>query len=72
MPYVTSQGLNIHYEVFGDGPPLLMHHGTIFSSDIWATDGYLDDLKDGNRVILIDARGHGKVTSRTIRRNMRA
>lgn len=60
MPYVTSQGLEIHYEVVGEGPPLLMHHGTMFSGDIWATDGYLDDLKDRNRLILIDARGHGK------------
>ncbi len=27
MPYVTSKGIRIHYEVEGDGPPLVLLHG---------------------------------------------
>lgn len=60
MAYVTSQGLNIHYTVVGEGRPLLMHHGTMLSGAAWAIDGYLDDLRDHHRLILIDARGYGK------------
>lgn len=60
MAQVTSQGLTIHYEIIGDGPPLLMHHGTMGSGAGWNIEGYLDDLKDEFRLILIDARGHGR------------
>lgn len=60
MAYATSQGLNIHYAVVGEGRPLLMHHGTMLSATAWAIDGYLDDLKDHHRLILIDARGYGE------------
>ena len=27
MPYATVNGLNMYYEVHGDGPPLLSLHG---------------------------------------------
>ena len=27
MPYVHSQGLRIHYQIDGDGPPLVFQHG---------------------------------------------
>jgi len=27
MPYVTNEGIRIHYEVDGDGPPLVLQHG---------------------------------------------
>ncbi len=60
MASVMSQGLNIHYEVTGEGRPLLVHHGIMGSADGWKIAGYLDDLKDHYRVIMIDARGHGK------------
>ena len=26
MPYVYSQGLRIHYQIDGDGPPLVFQH----------------------------------------------
>jgi hypothetical protein len=27
MPYADNQGVRIHYQVEGDGPPLVMQHG---------------------------------------------
>lgn len=59
MPQVQSQGLNIHYEVIGDGPPLLLHHGTMHSGRLWDAVGYVAALRHDFKLILIDARGHG-------------
>jgi pimeloyl-ACP methyl ester carboxylesterase len=30
MPYANNNGIRIHYEVEGSGPPLLLHHGEPF------------------------------------------
>jgi len=27
MPYADNRGVRIHYEVEGEGPPLVMQHG---------------------------------------------
>ena len=27
MPYATNQGVKIHYEVEGQGPPIILQHG---------------------------------------------
>ena len=59
MPYVDNRGVRIHYAVEGDGPPLLLHHGTFASGDTWRDTGYTDALAQAYRLILIDARGHG-------------
>ncbi|MEM1297893.1 MAG: alpha/beta fold hydrolase [Pseudomonadota bacterium] len=60
MPVVRSQGLSIHYEVVGRGPPILMHHGVMGRGAMWKAAGYLDELKDEFSFILMDARGHGQ------------
>jgi len=60
MPYVKSGGLQIYYEVIGNGPPVVLHHGTMGSSEIMKLDGYVDALSDNFQVVLFDARGHGK------------
>jgi pimeloyl-ACP methyl ester carboxylesterase len=59
MPYVRSQGLRMHYQVEGDGPPLVLQHGFGDSLESWYELGYVEALKDEYRLILIDARGHG-------------
>lgn len=59
MPYVRSQGFRIHYQVEGDGPPLVCQHGFGDSLESWYELGYVDAFKDDYRLILIDARGHG-------------
>ncbi len=59
MPYAVNGGIRIHYQVEGDGPPLLLHHGFTESLEGWREFGYVDALKDDYRLILLDARGHG-------------
>jgi pimeloyl-ACP methyl ester carboxylesterase len=59
MPYARSQGLRLHYQVEGDGPPLICQHGFGDCPESWYELGYVDALKDDYRLILIDARGHG-------------
>jgi pimeloyl-ACP methyl ester carboxylesterase len=59
MPYVDNGGVCIYYEVEGDGPPLLLHHGFTDSIGGWREFGYVNALRGDYRLILIDARGHG-------------
>ena len=59
MPYVTNQGVRIHYDVDGSGPPLVLQHGWTFNNELWYRFGYVDALKPHHRLVLIDARGHG-------------
>lgn len=60
MPQITNDGVAIHYEVEGDGPPLVMHHGFSGTLQHWREYGYVDALRDRYRCVLIDARGHGQ------------
>lgn len=60
MARVNHDGVRIHYQVTGDGPPLVLHHG--FSDDLrcWYEYGYVDVLAPHYRLVLIDGRGHGR------------
>lgn len=61
MTFFENNGIKIHYEIEGEGPDLIMIHG--FSSNIeanWRVTNWISTLKDDNRLILIDCRGHGK------------
>jgi pimeloyl-ACP methyl ester carboxylesterase len=59
MPFADNQEVRIHYEVEGDGPPLVLQHGFSDSLQTWYDLGYVDSLKPDYRLILVDARGHG-------------
>ena len=59
MPYAINDGIRIHYEVMGDGPPLILQHGFCGSGYDWIEFGYTEALRDRYRLILVDARGHG-------------
>jgi pimeloyl-ACP methyl ester carboxylesterase len=59
MAFVNNQGVRIHYEVEGEGPPLVLQHGFSDSLQTWYELGYVDGLKSDYRLILVDARGHG-------------
>ncbi|MCH7946154.1 MAG: alpha/beta fold hydrolase [Armatimonadetes bacterium] len=60
MPYVSNDGVRIHYQMEGAGPPLVLHHGVAASLKRWYQCGYVEALRDRYRLILIDARGHGQ------------
>jgi pimeloyl-ACP methyl ester carboxylesterase len=66
MPYTENHGVRIHYRVVGAGKPLVLHHGFTESIEDWSECGYVDALQSEHELILIDARGHGAVTNRTI------
>jgi len=59
MPYANNQGVRIHYEVEGDGAPLILLHGFSETCEIWHISDYVKSLKKEYRLILVDARGHG-------------
>jgi pimeloyl-ACP methyl ester carboxylesterase len=56
----STDGVRIHYEVEGDGPPMLLQHGFSGSLLGWRDAGYVDALRDSHRLILMDGRGHGQ------------
>ena len=60
MPFVDNNGVNIHYHVEGDGPPLILQHGFTSSLRNWYFNGYVEPLKQSYRLILVDARGRGR------------
>lgn len=59
MPVADNQGIHIHYECIGQGPPLIMQYGQYFPLDVWYEHNYVNFLMDDCRLILVDARGHG-------------
>ena len=61
MPQFLSDGLEIAYDVHGDGPPILLIHGFGSSGKVnWLDTGWVDALTGaGYRAITVDNRGHG-------------
>ena len=60
MPLLpVREGRRIHYEVEGQGPPLLLLHPAGVASTIWRDLGYVDRLRDSRRLILVDSLGYG-------------
>jgi pimeloyl-ACP methyl ester carboxylesterase len=61
MPTLDRAGVSIYYEVVeGSGPPLVLLHGGVGSSEMWRFEGYVDALRDAFRLVLVDLRGHGR------------
>lgn len=58
MPSYTVDGVRFHYEVAGDGPPLLLLHGFTGSSANWQS--LTGRLSARRTAILVDLIGHGQ------------
>jgi pimeloyl-ACP methyl ester carboxylesterase len=58
MPKLNRDGVNIHYEIHGSGPPLLLTHGYSSTSAMW--QGQIAALAKRHTLILWDMRGHGQ------------
>jgi pimeloyl-ACP methyl ester carboxylesterase/putative sterol carrier protein len=56
--YLTINGLRVHYEEAGSGPPILCFHAACQDTLMWRH--VLDGLSDRFRVIAVDAAAHGK------------
>lgn len=53
-------GVELAYDVRGDGEPLLLLHGSALSKAIWRGFGYSKALAEQYQVITMDLRGHGR------------
>lgn len=57
MAVVEANGVPLHYEVTGDGPPLVFVHGMCGRGAVWA--GQVERLSDEFTCVVYDRRGHG-------------
>ena len=57
MAKLNRDGVELYYEVHGDGPPLLLTHGYSSSSHMWA--GQVEPFSRRYKLITWDMRGHG-------------
>jgi pimeloyl-ACP methyl ester carboxylesterase len=55
---VEAGGISYHYEIHGEGEPLLLLHGGLGSTDMF--DPLLPQLAEGRQVIAVDLHGHGR------------
>src|SRR3954462_1227480 len=58
MSKLNRDGVKIHYEVYGRGPPLLLTHGYSSTSAMW--EGQIEALSKHHQLVLWDMRGHGQ------------
>jgi pimeloyl-ACP methyl ester carboxylesterase len=58
MATIDRNGVKIHYEVHGNGPPLILTHGYSSTSQMW--QGQIAALSKHHKLILWDMRGHGR------------
>ena len=58
MPYSTSNGVKIYYEVSGEGFPFVMIHANPFDHNLWMYQ--IAHFSTHFKVIAIDIRGYGR------------
>jgi len=58
MRKINRDGVEIHYEVHGSGPTLLLTHGYSSTSQMW--QGQVEALSKHHQLVLWDMRGHGR------------
>ncbi len=58
MHVASPDGTQIHFEVHGSGPTVLLAHGSLMEGASWVEAGYVAAL-EGFRCVVIDCRGYG-------------
>ena len=58
MPYSTTNGIKIYYEVSGEGLPFVMVHANPFDHNLWMYQ--IAHFSTYFRIIAIDIRGYGR------------
>src|SRR5450432_2052757 len=58
MPKLNRDGVELYYEVHGEGPALLLTHGYSATSQMWR--GQIEAFSKHYRLIVWDMRGHGQ------------
>ncbi len=57
MPAIEVRGVNLHYEVYGSGDPVILSHGLLDNCSIWKAQAEI--MARRHTVVLYDHRGHG-------------
>lgn len=58
MPKLNRDGVDIYYEVHGEGPTVLLTHGYSATSQMWR--GQVEALSKRYKLVIWDMRGHGQ------------
>lgn len=56
--HVRTEGAHIHFEVYGDGPPVVVLHGN--GEDLHVLDAQIEAFSAERTVVAVDTRGHGR------------
>jgi pimeloyl-ACP methyl ester carboxylesterase len=57
--FTSRDGVKLHYELEGSGPPLVFHLGAGADIELWRRAGYVGPLSKSYTCVLFDHRGHG-------------
>ncbi len=59
--FFDSDGVQIHYETWGEGYPIILVHGIIANLELnWVAANWVETLQPLRRVVALDNRGHGE------------
>jgi pimeloyl-ACP methyl ester carboxylesterase len=61
MPVAHLNGIDINYEVHGEGSSLVLAHGYTASLDMWREQ--VPAFSSNHKLVIYDMRGHGKTTA---------
>jgi pimeloyl-ACP methyl ester carboxylesterase len=61
MATLNRDGVNLYYEVHGEGPVVLLTHGYSATSQMWA--GQVAAISKAHKLVTWDMRGHGRSDS---------
>jgi pimeloyl-ACP methyl ester carboxylesterase len=60
MPYLSSNGVRLHYQQFGTGPDVVLVHALTANLAVWMGTPLVYSLAEQFRVTIYDLRGHGQ------------
>jgi pimeloyl-ACP methyl ester carboxylesterase len=59
--FASFDGVRLHYELEGSGPPVVLLHSFPFDSRVWVNTGVAAGLVEvGRQAVLLDRRGQGR------------
>ena len=64
MPEISRDGVRIHFDDVGSGPPVVLGHSLLCSGEMWGPQ--VPVIAEKFRVINVDQRGHGRGAVRAV------